>query len=89
VIKVTKQDEKSPVPSKLREARAASGKTAAAICSEVGCTRPTLYRIEKGEVVPMHTTARALYFFYQGTVPLAHIYDPIFSSEIDRIFPTR
>jgi len=82
VTKVTKRTKKQRI-WQLREARTASGKTVEQICIEIGCSRPTLYRIEKGEVVPMHTTARALYLFYKGSVPLAHIYDPEFSHEVD------
>lgn len=34
-----------------------------------------LVRIERGEVTPMQPTARKLYAFYRGAVPLGMIYD--------------
>lgn len=69
-------------PSLLRKARDDSGKTAEEICEAVGCTRPTLYRAEKGEACPKPQLARRLFRFYKGRVPLAHIYDPEFAGEV-------
>ena len=69
-------------PTLLRKARDESGKTAEEICSAVGCTRPTLYRTEKGESCPKPDLARAFFRLYKGRVPLAHIYDPEFAGEV-------
>lgn len=69
-------------PNLLRAARRSSGKTADEICKATGCTRPTLYRVEAGEVTPKRPLARALFRLYGGSVPLAHIYDPEFAGEV-------
>lgn len=69
-------------PNLLRRARAESGKTAEEICHLSGCTRPTLYRVEAGEVTPKRPLARALFRLYKGQVPLAHIYDPEFAGKV-------
>ncbi len=69
-------------PSLLRRARDESGHTAESICRAVGCTRPTLYRAEKGEATPKPELARRLFTFYSGRVPLAHVYDPEFAARV-------
>ena len=69
-------------PNLLRRARAESGSTANEISQICGCTRPTLYRVEAGEVTPKRPLARALFTLYGGRVPLAHIYDPKFAAEV-------
>ena len=72
-------------PSLLREARLKTGRTAEEICEAVGCTRPTLYRVEAGEVTPKRELARNLFAFYRRRkidVPLAHIYDPEFAGTV-------
>jgi len=69
-------------PNLLRRARRDSGKTAEEICLATGCTRPTLYRVEAGEVTPKRPLARALFRIYNGVVPLSHIYDPEFAGEV-------
>lgn len=68
--------------TKLRKARDKSGLTVEEICERVGCTRPTLYRVENGEVTPRQELARELFKLYRGRVPLAAIYDPIFAEKI-------
>ncbi len=68
--------------TKLRQAREGSGLTVEAICELVGCTRPTLYRVENGEVTPRQELARQLFKLYRGRVPLANIYDPLFAERI-------
>lgn len=68
--------------TKLRQAREVSGLTVDAICERVGCTRPTLYRVENGEVTPRQDLARQLFKLYKGKVPLASIYDPLFAEKI-------
>lgn len=72
----------NPKPSLLRLARDESGMTVEEICSKVDCKKPTLYRVEKGEVTPKRPLARALFNLYRGRVPLAHIYDPEFAGEV-------
>lgn len=69
-------------PTLLRQARDDSGKTAEEICEAAGCTRPTLYRVEAGEVTPKRPLARRLFALYKGRVPLAHIYDPEFAGSV-------
>lgn len=66
----------------LRQARFHSGKTADEICKAAGCTRPTLYRVEAGEVTPKRPLARRLFQLYKGRVPLSHIYDPEFAGQV-------
>ena len=68
--------------TKLRKARDDSGLTVDEICERVGCTRPTLYRVENGEVTPRQDLARQLFKLYRGRVPLANIYDPIFAEQV-------
>lgn len=68
--------------TKLRQAREVSGLTVDAICEVVGCTRATLYRVEKGETTPRQDHARGLFWLYKGKVPLANIYDPLFAEQI-------
>ena len=68
--------------TKLRQARDNSGLTVEEICERVGCTRPTLYRVENGEVTPRQDLARQLFKLYRGRVPLANIYDPLFAEKI-------
>ena len=68
--------------TKLRKARDKSGLTVDEICERVGCTRPTLYRVENGEVTPRQDLARSLFKLYRGRVPLAAIYDPIFAEQV-------
>ncbi len=68
--------------TKLRQARTLSGLTVEAICEVVGCTRATLYRVEKGETTPRQDHARSLFKLYRGRVPLANIYDPVFAEQI-------
>lgn len=68
--------------TKLRKARDDSGLTVDEICRRVGCTRPTLYRVENGEVTPRQDLAREIFKLYRGRVPLASIYDPIFAERI-------
>ena len=48
----------------------------AQVADAIGVNRSTLYRIEAGEVAPTRETARKLFDYYGGRVPLAHIYDP-------------
>ena len=72
-------------PKLLHRARLESGKTADEICEAVGCTRPTLYRVEAGEVTPKRALARRFFNLYKGRVPLAHIYDPEFAGEVSAV----
>lgn len=69
-------------PTKLRQARTISGLTVEEICDRVGCTRPTLYRVEEGLALPRRELARELFKFYRGRVPLAAIYDPLFAEQV-------
>ena len=66
----------SNISMTMQEARKATGHAAQTVANLVGCDRSTLYRIEKGETIPRRETARKLYRFYMGHVPLAAIYDP-------------
>ncbi len=68
--------------TKLRQAREVSGLTVEAICERVGCTRPTLYRVENGQTTPRQELARQLFKLYRGRVPLANIYDPLFAEQV-------
>ncbi len=72
----------NPKPSLLRQARDESGMTVEEICQRVACKKPTLYRVEKGEVTPKRPLARALFALYRGTVPLSHIYDPEWAGKV-------
>ena len=66
----------------LRQARAKSGLTAREIAQANEVDRATLYRIEDGRQLPKRETARSLFRFYKGRVPLAAIYDPEFSGQV-------
>ena len=66
--------------SLLNTHRAHIGAPLAAVARAVGVNRSTLYRIEAGDVAPTRRVARALFEFYRGEVPLAHIYDPEFAA---------
>ncbi|MCK5550619.1 MAG: helix-turn-helix transcriptional regulator [Hyphomicrobiaceae bacterium] len=66
----------------LREARRESGMTAAEVAAAAGLDRGTLHRIETGRQLPKRANARRLFELFKGRVPLAHIYDPEFASEI-------
>ncbi len=68
--------------TQLRQAREGSGLTVEAICDRVGCTRPTLYRVENGQTTPRQELARQLFKLYRGRVPLAAIYDPLFAEQV-------
>lgn len=68
--------------TKLRKARGDAGLTVEEVCDRVGCTRPTLYRVENGETTPRQELARQLFKLYRGRVPLASIYDPIFAEQV-------
>lgn len=54
----------------------------ALVAQAIGVNRSTLYRIEAGEVAPTRETARKLFEYYAGKVPLAHIYDPTYAAGI-------
>ena len=51
------------------------------VAAAIGVNRSTLYRIEGGIVAPSRETARALFDYYGGQVPLAHIYDPEYAAK--------
>lgn len=62
----------------LRQAREASGKTAAEIAKILGLSRSQLYRIEAGECQISLETARAIRSLYgsRRRIPDLAIYDP-------------
>lgn len=62
----------------LVEARKSRGLSLAQVADQVGADFSNLSRVEKGQQVPKRELARALYRFYDGTVPLGAIYDPSF-----------
>lgn len=62
--------------SLLKQHRKQIGKALAVVAREIDINRSTLHRIEVGEVAPTRRVARALFDYYSGAVPLAHIYDP-------------
>lgn len=62
--------------SLLTQHREALGTALATVARDTGMDRSTLYRLEMGKVQPSRTNARALFDYYSGAVPLAHIYDP-------------
>lgn len=62
--------------SLLKQHRQQTGKALAAVAREIEVNRSTLHRIECGDVAPTRRVARALFDYYGGAVPLAHIYDP-------------
>lgn len=64
--------------SKLRTARTAKNLTLAAVANAVGTDPGNLSRIERGEQAPSRELARLLYDYFDGSVPLAAIYDSQF-----------
>lgn len=64
-----------PLMTQIRRSR---GLSLAAVAAEVGTNAANLMRIERGEQVPRHALARALYRYYGGAVPLSAVYDPRF-----------
>lgn len=55
------------------------------VANAISVNRSTLYRIEAGTVAPTRETARRLFEYYAGAVPLAHIYDPEFALREDSL----
>jgi DNA-binding XRE family transcriptional regulator len=62
--------------SLLMQHRESLGVPLAVVARAAGMDRSTLYRLEAGKVQPSRANARALFDYYAGQVPLAHIYDP-------------
>jgi len=70
--------------TKLKKERQKLARPLAQVARETGIHRTTLYRLEAGEATPNQTTARTLFDYYEGRVPLAHIYDPVYAARDDR-----
>lgn len=68
-----KRSPREPLLTQMRKSRGESLQTVGKAC---GIDGPNLHRIERGEQVPKRDTARALFDYYQGAVPLGAIYDP-------------
>ena len=62
--------------SLLMQHRETLGTPLAVVARATSMDRSTLYRLEAGKVQPSRANARALFDYYGGAVPLAHIYDP-------------
>ena len=75
----------------MKQHRESLKRPLAAVARETGIHRTTLYRLEAGEATPNQATARKLFDYYAGRVPLAHIYDPAYAvrealnSDSDRV----
>lgn len=68
----------------LRATREAAKYPLKVVANAVGCSVSTLSRIESGAVQPARETARAIFWFFDGKVPLEHIYDPEYAPILDR-----
>lgn len=60
----------------LRVARVRQGLSIRELADLVGIGERTMARIERGESIPSHKTARALFDFFDAEVPIVSIYDP-------------
>lgn len=65
----------------MAELRKDRGLSLEAVAKTVGTDQANLSRIEKGQQTPKRELARQLYRFYEGAVPLGHVYDPEFASK--------
>lgn len=63
----------------MKQHRQSLSRPLAQVARETGIHRTTLYRLEAGEATPNQATARSLFDYYKGRVPLAHIYDPVYA----------
>ena len=63
----------------LKQHRESLGLALAKVAEATGIHRTTLYRIEAAEITPSQKNARKLFDYYEGRVPLAHIYDPVYA----------
>jgi len=77
--------------TRLRAQRLAGGLKLKDVAEAVGTNPANLMRVEKGHQVPKAPLARGLYDFYKGRVPLAAIYDPLFTQErgLDGKYPRK
>lgn len=62
----------------LTQIRRSRGLSLETVAHAVGTGKGNLRRIENGDQVPKRHTARALFEFYDGVVPLGSIYDPTY-----------
>jgi len=63
----------------LKQHRQSLARPLAEVARATGIHRTTLYRIEAAEITPSQKNARKLFDYYEGRVPLAHIYDPVYA----------
>lgn len=60
----------------LAQMRKARGLSLEEVAEKTGTDQANLSRIERGLQIPKRETARNLWHFYQGQVPVGAIYDP-------------
>ena len=60
----------------LAQMRKARGLSLEEVAAKVGTDQANLSRIERGLQIPKRETARGLWQFYDGQVPVGAIYDP-------------
>lgn len=71
----------SAKPSLLKQMRRSRGLSLDIVADAVGMDPTNLSRVEKGQQMPKRESARALFLYYNGAVPLGAIYDPEFYAE--------
>jgi len=62
----------------IRSARVSREQTLRQVATELGIDPSTLAKIERGAQTPSRETARRIFEFYDGEIPLGAIYDPDF-----------
>lgn len=67
--------------SLMTQMRKSRGLSLAALAEVVGADQATLSRVERGRQIPNRDLARALFRFYDGSIPIGAIYDPQFHAE--------
>lgn len=69
------RDEPQTLLTQIRRSR---GLSLEEVAEAVGTGKGNLRRVENGEQVPKRDLARALFSYYEGAIPIGHIYDPRF-----------
>jgi transcriptional regulator with XRE-family HTH domain len=69
---------KGETASLLTQIRRSRNLSLETVASAVGTGKGNLRRIENGDQVPKRETARKLFEFYEGAVPLGYCYDPTY-----------
>lgn len=74
---------KGETASLLTQIRKSRGLSLEEVAHAVGTGKGNLRRIENGDQVPKRHTARKLFEYYEGAVPLGFCYDPTYTPPKD------